>query len=70
LSFEVERLRDNQEHERENLALRLENLLLRERGLSPAGIEAEPVSEGTLSEIEGLRRENTELRQRLEQREQ
>jgi predicted RNase H-like nuclease (RuvC/YqgF family) len=37
LAFEVQRLRDNEVHEREKMALRLENALLRfERRLPPA----------------------------------
>src|SRR5260221_2351678 len=56
--FELIRLRDNEAHEREMLALRLENLLLRERGLPVPTTDREVE---LLQQIRDLKRENAEI---------
>jgi cell division protein FtsB len=68
LTFELARLRDNEAHEREKLALRLENILLRERSLPPGTARAETNIDELLRLTEELKRENEELRKRLELR--
>ena len=69
LKFEVRQLRDNEAHEREKLALRLENLLLRERALPPGTAISSASNEALRREMAELKRQNEELRRRLEQRE-
>ena len=69
LKFEVARLRENEAHEREKMALRLENFLLRERSLPPGTAISSTGAEELRREVEELKRENEELRRRLEQRE-
>lgn len=70
MKHELSRQRENEVHEREKLALRMENALLRERRLLPAASSADANSEATLRVIEELKREIEELRQRLEERDQ
>lgn len=65
LKFEVIRLRENEAHEREKMALRLENLLLHERGSRPAAAIGSADTEELRRELEELKRENEELRRRL-----
>jgi hypothetical protein len=68
LAFELERQRDNEVHEREKLALRVENILLRsERGLPPGEPRGAVSTEELLKLVESLKQENAELRKRLEQ---
>ncbi len=46
LAFELRRVRENEAHEREKMALRLENILLRsQRGLPPPPGDREPGTE-------------------------
>ena len=53
-------------HEREKLALRLENILLRERAILPGTSRSGASVDDLLIQIEELKRENEELRVRLE----
>ena len=58
LAFEQERQRENELHEREKMALRLENILLRaERGLPPVDQKSQVSTEELLRLIEALRQE-------------
>jgi hypothetical protein len=57
LAFELERLRDNEVHEREKMALRLENILLRERSLPPGNRRKASSTEELLKLVEDLKRE-------------
>src|SRR5258708_36861516 len=56
LTIELARLRDNEAHEREKLALRLENILLRERASLPAPTKPGAEVEELLQQIEALKR--------------
>jgi hypothetical protein len=68
LGFVQERQHDNEIHEREKLALRLENILLRaERGLPPGIQKSEPDVAAMSRLIEALKQENEELKRRLEE---
>jgi len=67
LAFEVERLRENEAHEREKLAMRLEIALLRDRSLPPGHKQSEVSVEELLKRVEALFSENEELRRRSEQ---
>ena len=67
LAYELERQRENEVHEREKLALRLENILLRERGLPPGNQRIEQNVEELPKRLEALEQENAALRQQLEQ---
>ena len=62
ITFELERLQQNEAHEREKLALRLELLLMRERGTLSAISGPEPGRDELLHQIEELKRELAELR--------
>ena len=71
LVYEQVRQRENEIHEREKLALRLENILLRsERGLPPSDLKNQVSTEELLKMIQSLHQEVEELRQRLDQLEQ
>ena len=71
LAFEQERQRENEIHEREKLALRLENILLRsERALPPGNIQNQASTNELLQAIDALRHEMEALRKRVEQLEQ
>ena len=63
LAFELERLRENDAHEREKLAMRLEIILLRERSLPPGNQPNEVNIEELLKRVESLIQENQELLQ-------
>src|SRR5579871_1920722 len=66
LAFELERQRENEVHEREKLALRLENILLRSERSLPPGEQKDTVNaEELLHLIATLKLENEELRKRL-----
>src|SRR5437667_12906646 len=67
LTYQVIRLRDNEEHEREMLALRVENLLLKERGLTLPPKKAMK-DEQLLRRIKELEDEAEDLRRKLEDR--
>jgi hypothetical protein len=68
LAYEVQRNYDNEQHEREKLILRLENVLLRsERSLPPAVLSEEDEKD---AQIAALKQENEELKRRLEELEQ
>ena len=68
LAYEVQRNKENGQHEREKLILRLENALIRsERLRSPLEAQEE---RGKDAEIAALLLENEELRKRLEQHRQ
>lgn len=62
-------LQDTEVLEREKMALRLENFLLRERSLPSGNALTSSGAEELRRELEELKRENEELRRRLEQRE-
>ena len=71
VAFELERLCDNEAHERQILSLRLENMLLRaEHVASPTKQIAGIGNEELRLMVEGLKQENEELRKRLEQLQQ
>ena len=70
LAAEQDRQRENEVHEREKLAMRMEILLLRERSALPAPPRSDAGNEETLRLVEELKREIEELRRRLEEREQ
>ena len=62
LAYELDRQRENETHEREKLALQLENILLRaERGLPATRIGHEEL----VRLVEELRQENEQLRRRI-----
>ena len=67
LAIEVERLRDNEAHERKNLALQLEVILLRERQLPPGNSPSESEKD---AQIQSLKEEIEELKKRLKELEQ
>ncbi len=68
LAFKLERQHDNEVHERENLALRLENILLRSERSLPLGNQKSESGDGELLRlIEEIKQENESLRKRLEQ---
>ena len=71
IAFEQQRQRENEVHEREKMALRLENILLRsERALPPGNVQNQANTEELLQAIEALRQEVETLRKRVEQLEQ
>jgi hypothetical protein len=68
VAFELERLRDNEAHERKILTLRLENMLLRaEHILLPTKQIAATGNDELSLDIERLKQENEEFRRRLSQ---
>lgn len=70
LAFEQQRQREKEAHEREILALRLENILLRsDRSLPSAFSKSDVNVEELLRLVEELKNENEQLRKRLEQAE-
>ena len=67
LAFEQQRQRENEMHEREKMALRLENILLRsERGLPPGVPQNQATTEELIQLIEALRQELEALQKRVE----
>ena len=68
--LELTHLERIEEQEREKLALRLENILLRERSLQPGITKAETNLESVLHLFEELKRENELLRIRIDMLEQ
>ena len=66
--YEIGRVEENEAHEREKMALRLENALLRsDRNLLPAGrSEADRFAE-LEAQVEALQREVENLKKRLEE---
>ena len=68
LAFEQQRQRENEVHEREKMALRLENILLRsDRALPPVIPQNHTNTEELLQATEALRQEVEALKKRLEQ---
>lgn len=67
LAFEYARQRENEVHEREKLALRLENILLRERSLPVGSVLEETHNEQLLRQIEELKNDNQVLLKRLDE---
>ena len=70
VAVEQDRLRENEVHEREKLALRMENALLRERHLLPAPPRSDASNDENLRLIEELKREIEELRRQIKAHEQ
>lgn len=71
IAFEQQRQRENEIHEREKMALRLENILLRsERALPPGNVSNQGSPEELRQALEALRQEVEALRKRVEQLEQ
>ena len=68
LAFEQQRQRENEAHEREKMALRLENILLRsDRALPPGVPDNQTDKEDLLQAIAALRQEVEALRKQVEQ---
>lgn len=66
--FELQRLRENEAHEREKMGLRLENALLRsERNLLPGSTNEQTKLTELEGQIAALRKEMESLKERIEQ---
>lgn len=69
--FELQRLKENEAHEREKMSLRLENVLLRsERNLLPGRADEQTKWAALEEKMQALQREVESLRRRIEQLEQ
>ena len=66
--YELQRLKENEAHEREKMSLRLENTLLRaERALPPGNASDQPNMAEVQSQIIALQKERENLNRRINQ---